>query len=117
LSFIETQSEYQGQYKSALTCLTCRYSSKSFSPFMFLSLPLPAHAPHASLIQCLRSFTSTELVSGDDCWFCPQCQQRREATKTMQLWRMPPILLVQLKRFSMNGPFWDKLQTKVSWGN
>lgn len=82
---------------------------------MYLSLPLPAHASRASLQQCIRAFTATELVAGADCWLCPRCQVRREATKTMQLWRLPPILLVQLKRFSMNGPFWDKLQTLVDF--
>ena len=30
--------------------------------------------------------------------FCPKCRQRREASKTIQIWRLPAILVVHLKR-------------------
>lgn len=105
---------FQGQLKSTLTCLACGCSSTTFSPFMYLSLPLPpAHVPRATLAQCLAAFTATERVSGSNAWHCPRCRVPREATKTNQIWRLPPLLLVQFKRFSLNGPFWDKLNTHV----
>ena len=33
------------------------------------------------------------------CRYCSVCQEHREATKMMVLWRLPPLLLIQLKRF------------------
>lgn len=59
---------FQGQFKSTLQCRTCRYTSVTFSPFMFLSLPLPANASRASLDACIRLFTATEHVRGADEW-------------------------------------------------
>jgi len=32
---------FTGQYKSLLTCRTCKYESARFEPFLFLQLPLP----------------------------------------------------------------------------
>jgi ubiquitin C-terminal hydrolase len=32
---------FTGQYKSLLTCRTCKYESARFEPFSFLQLPLP----------------------------------------------------------------------------
>lgn len=39
----------------------------------------------------------------------------RKATKRLSLSRLPPVLLIQLKRFSFNGPFTDKLETAVDY--
>lgn len=38
---------FTGQYKSLLTCRSCKYESARFEPFMFLQLPLPEddHVP------------------------------------------------------------------------
>lgn len=40
---------FTGQYKSLLTCRSCKYESARFEPFMFLQLPLPEddHIPVA----------------------------------------------------------------------
>lgn len=38
----------------------------------------------------------------------------RRATKTLTISRLPPVLLIQLKRFTtQNGVFWDKSETPV----
>lgn len=50
----------------------------------------------------------------DRCRNCPRCKQLRRATKTLTISRLPPVLLIQLKRFSTkNGVFWDKSETPV----
>lgn len=46
---------------------------------------------------------------------CPHCKTLRKATKQLSLSRLPPVLLIQLKRFSFNGPFTDKLETAVDY--
>ena len=46
---------------------------------------------------------------------CPHCKALRKATKQVFLSRLPPILLIQLKRFSFKGPFTDKLETFVDF--
>lgn len=32
---------FQGQFKSLVECLECRYKSRAFDPFMFVSVPIP----------------------------------------------------------------------------
>lgn len=48
--------------------------------------------------------------------YCPQCKAHREATKQMSLWRLPTILIVQLKRFSFKNLIWrDKIDKMVEY--
>ena len=45
---------------------------------------------------------------------CPRCKVPRRTSKTLTIARLPPVLLIQLKRFSTkNGMFWDKSETPV----
>ena len=39
----------------------------------------------------------------------------RKATKTLSLSRLPPVLLIHLKRFSSKGHFTDKVETFVDY--
>lgn len=46
---------------------------------------------------------------------CPRCKTLRKATKTLSLSRLPPVLLIHLKRFSFKGPFTDKIEKQVDF--
>jgi ubiquitin C-terminal hydrolase len=46
---------------------------------------------------------------------CPQCKVKRRAIKRLSLARLPPILLIHLKRFEANGRFSDKIDTFVDF--
>lgn len=46
---------------------------------------------------------------------CPKCKALRSATKILSLSRLPPVLLIHLKRFSVKGPFTDKIETVVDF--
>ena len=58
----------QGQFKSTLTCDACGFQSRSFSSFMFLTLPLPKHGRPTSIDECLELFAREERVGGDNQW-------------------------------------------------
>lgn len=49
--------------------------------------------------------------------YCPRCKVNRRASKTLTLVRLPPVLLVQLKRFIPvnGGRFWNKSETAVNF--
>lgn len=108
---------FQGQYRSRLQCLTCNTTSTTYNTFMYLSLPIPTKRgiSKVSLTQCLDAFLKEEIMEKDDAWNCPKCKTRRKATKRLSLARLPPILLIHLKRFSFKGPFSDKLETFVQY--
>ncbi len=47
--------------------------------------------------------------------FCPSCQKPQQATKKFDLWSLPSILVISLKRFSFNRYWRDKLDTHVDF--
>eukprot|EP00268_Persea_americana_P056126 TRINITY_DN6585_c0_g2_i2.p1 TRINITY_DN6585_c0_g2~~TRINITY_DN6585_c0_g2_i2.p1 ORF type:complete len:932 (+),score=131.36 TRINITY_DN6585_c0_g2_i2:337-3132(+) len=67
-----------------------------------------------SLFSCLEAFLKEEPLGLEDTWYCPACNQQRQATKKLDLWRLPDILVIHLKRFSYNH-FLDKLDTFVKF--
>ncbi|XP_013408956.1 ubiquitin carboxyl-terminal hydrolase 19 [Lingula anatina] len=72
--------------------------------------------PSITLNQCLQLFTEPEVLSPEEAWYCPQCKQHREATKQMSLWKLPHILIIQLKRFSFRNFIWrDKIDKMVQF--
>ncbi|KAG5219362.1 ubiquitin-specific protease doa [Salix suchowensis] len=64
-----------------------------------------------------HSFIS-RLLCGNPCSSnrdCPRCKTKRKATKQLSLARLPPILLIHLKRFETRGRFSDKIDTFVEY--
>ncbi|KAK9708423.1 ubiquitin-specific protease doa4 [Basidiobolus ranarum] len=108
-------SLFQGQFRSRLQCTSCKQTSTTYNPFMYLSLPIPLKGNGIPLSRCLDEFVKEEILDGDDAWFCSRCKTRRRAIKRLTLSRLPDILLIHLKRFSFSGPFRDKLDTLVSY--
>ncbi|CAB3411040.1 unnamed protein product [Caenorhabditis bovis] len=51
------------------------------------------------LTQMLDLFSETERLKPEESWYCSSCKEHVEATKKLQLYRLPPILIIQLKRF------------------
>ncbi|XP_026996022.2 ubiquitin carboxyl-terminal hydrolase 8 isoform X2 [Tachysurus fulvidraco] len=107
-------SLFQGQFKSTLQCLTCHHRSRTFETFMYLSLPL-ASSYKCSLQDCLKLFSKEEKLTDNNKVFCPHCKAQREFTKKLEIWKVPPILLIHLKRFWYEGRWKQKLQTSVDF--
>jgi len=68
-----------------------------------------------TLTQCLDAFVKSEVMEKTDAWHCPNCKGLRRATKQLSLSRLPPVLLIHLKRFQAKGPFTDKIETLVDF--
>ena len=66
-----------------------------------------------TLVDCFRYFTKREVLSTDDLWFCPKCKEMKRASKKIDLWILPKVLIVQLKRFNYTRYFRDKLDLLV----
>ncbi|XP_018432214.1 PREDICTED: ubiquitin carboxyl-terminal hydrolase 8 [Nanorana parkeri] len=105
---------FQGQFKSTVQCLTCHKKSRTFEAFMYLSLPLPSSSK-CSLQDCLKSFSKEEKLTDNNRFYCSNCKTRRDSTKKIEIWKLPPVLLVHLKRFSYEGRWKQKLQTCVDF--
>lgn len=65
------------------------------------------------LAECLDLFTQEETLSKEDSWYCRECKDFMQATKKFDLWRLPTVLVVHLKRFQYSRFFRDKISTNV----
>uniref|UniRef100_A0A8C9T1J3 ubiquitinyl hydrolase 1 n=1 Tax=Scleropages formosus TaxID=113540 RepID=A0A8C9T1J3_SCLFO len=74
-----------------------------------------AQAEPISLDSCLRAFTGEEELGEDELYYCSKCRTHRLATKKLDLWRLPPILIVHLKRFQFVNGRWIKSQKIVKF--
>nr|POE75289.1 ubiquitin carboxyl-terminal hydrolase 5 [Quercus suber] len=73
-----------------------------------------------SLYTCLEAFLREEPLVPEDMWFCPQCEERRQASKKLDLWRLPEVLVIHLKRFSYSSGHYTahiKLLDENRWYN
>jgi len=69
-----------------------------------------------TLDQCFQTFTRPERLDENNMWYCNQCKKHVRALKTMELWRLPNVLVVHLKRFEFKHALRrDKLDTFVDF--
>ena len=47
--------------------------------------------------------------------YCPYCKEHRQASKKLDLWRLPEVLVVHLKRFLYSRSMKHKLETFVNF--
>jgi len=67
------------------------------------------------LSECLKLYTSQEKLGAEDAWYCPNCQKHQQATKKFDLWSLPEVLIIHLKRFSYNRYWRDKIDTLIEF--
>ncbi|KAH1104269.1 hypothetical protein AAZX31_13G293100 [Glycine max] len=68
-----------------------------------------------SLYKCLEAFLQEEPLGPEDMWYCPGCKEHRQASKKLDLWRLPEILVIHLKRFQYSRYLKNKLETYVDF--
>jgi ubiquitin carboxyl-terminal hydrolase 4/11/15 len=68
-----------------------------------------------SLDDCLDEFSKEETLGQDDLWYCPQCKKHQAATKKLDIYKAPDILVICLKRFGSSRTMRDKLDHLVNF--
>ncbi|ETB62370.1 hypothetical protein YYC_00956 [Plasmodium yoelii 17X] len=63
-----------------------------------------------SVDTCLKLFSEEEHLDEDNTWYCSNCKLHVQAYKKLDLFRMPIVLILHLKRFN-NSNRW--LRTKI----
>ncbi|CEG43733.1 ubiquitinspecific protease [Plasmopara halstedii] len=64
------------------------------------------------LKHCLDAFTSEEKISEG---YCSSCRLHQEMTKKLEIWRLPPVMVVHLKRFQYTQTYRRKLASLVEF--
>ncbi len=68
-----------------------------------------------SIEDCLDEFVKEEQLGEADPWYCPRCKKHQQATKKFDIWKVPDILVVHLKRFSNSRMLRDKIDVLVDF--
>lgn len=104
------QDIFQGTLTNETRCLCCDTVSSKDEDFLDLSVDVEQNA---SITHCLRVFSETETLQGDQKYFCETCSSKQEAQKRMRIKRLPQMLALHLKRFK----YVDQLSryTKLSY--
>ncbi|KAI4381571.1 hypothetical protein MLD38_007632 [Melastoma candidum] len=86
-------------------------------PEVLKNMPAPkkSRSEPLSLYTCLEAFLREEPLVPEDMWYCPKCKERRQASKKLDLWRLPEVLVIHLKRFSYSRSMKHKLETFVNF--
>ncbi|KAF1987953.1 UCH-domain-containing protein [Aulographum hederae CBS 113979] len=73
------------------------------------------HRSGVTLDDCFAETAKTEVLSEDNAWRCSRCQKDQLASKTLEIWTVPDILVIHLKRFSQHRRFGDKIDVLVDF--
>ncbi|KYR00024.1 peptidase C19 family protein [Tieghemostelium lacteum] len=87
---------FEGILTNETKCLTCESITNKDESFLDLSIDIEQHR---SLNSCLSNFSSVEVLSKNDKFFCDKCNSLQEAQKRMKIKKLPNTLIIHLKRF------------------
>uniref|UniRef100_A0A8C1X3N7 Ubiquitin carboxyl-terminal hydrolase n=1 Tax=Cyprinus carpio TaxID=7962 RepID=A0A8C1X3N7_CYPCA len=79
------------------------------------SMDVPHQQTTVQLQECLELFTTVETLEEENPWYCPTCKKHQLATKKLDLWSLPEVLIIHLKRFSYTKYSREKLDTIVEF--
>jgi ubiquitin carboxyl-terminal hydrolase 8 len=102
----------QGQLRSTLVCGKCKTKSRRFDPFLYLSLPVAKAM--SKVTDALKKFLEEEKLSGTEQWYCPKCKCNVNTRKKIDLWKLPPVLILHLKRFKFEGNHCEKIDVPLT---
>ncbi|KAL7884651.1 hypothetical protein AOLI_G00074210 [Acnodon oligacanthus] len=79
------------------------------------SMDVPQQQTTVQLQECIELFTTVETLEEENPWYCPTCKKHQLATKKLDLWSLPEVLIIHLKRFSYTKYSREKLDTIVDF--
>mgnify|MGYP002142120631 CR=1 FL=1 len=92
---------FGGYLQSTVICATCKHASRTFDPFLDLSLEVKQCD---SIDAALKLFVQPEILTRGNRYRCEACHRLTDAQKQFTVYKAPEILTIQLKRFHVN-PF------------
>ncbi|KAG7521473.1 ubiquitin carboxyl-terminal hydrolase 11 [Solea senegalensis] len=79
------------------------------------SMDVPQQQTTVQLQECIELFTTVETLEEENPWYCPVCKKHQLATKKLDLWSLPEVLIIHLKRFSYTKFTREKLDSIVDF--
>lgn len=63
----------------------------------------------------VQSFVQKERLGSAEAWYCPKCKEHVQATKKLDLWSAPEVLILHLKRFQYTTQSRRKIDAPVAF--
>lgn len=79
------------------------------------NMDIPHQQTKVQLQECIELFTTVETLEEENPWYCPECKKHQLATKKLDLWSLPEVLIIHLKRFSYTKSTREKLESMVDF--
>ena len=97
---------FSGLYLSRIKCCECGYYNGTFDPFNSIQLQIPnTNNNDVDLDFCIDSFFKAELLQNDNKYNCIRCRKKVLAKKKLELWYLPKVLIIQLKRYDFSNNY------------
>ncbi|KAG6851255.1 hypothetical protein H0H93_011691 [Arthromyces matolae] len=101
--------QFRGKQVYGTLCNTCETTS-----FHHFSLSLTHGKNNAKLEDRIQAFLEPETLSGDNQYFCSQCDALQDATRYIDLQELPPVLHFSLLRFVYDLSTMERRKSKHS---
>lgn len=105
---------YYGQIKNSITCVKCNNVSHRYEEFNTINLNLNvSRSTENNLTDMFIKYLKPEIQNdSDNLYFCDNCKCNTVSIKNVSLWRLPPRLIIVLKRYSATD---NKIISKISY--
>ncbi|XP_019861446.1 PREDICTED: ubiquitin carboxyl-terminal hydrolase 15-like [Amphimedon queenslandica] len=91
---------------------SCGHEQKTYELVFPLTLPIPTKSD-VSLKDCLKLYTKEKLST--DPWYCDECNEVVDLSRKVEMWKMPQVLMVYLKRFCLKRGIHTKINDHVQF--
>lgn len=106
------KEQFCGTYAYITKCSACETTSERLSEFYELDLNIRGHK---SLDEALQGFLEVEKLEGDNQYMCQKCNKKQNATRSIVLKSLPPVLNLQLLRFVFESGVKKKLSSCIQF--
>ena len=52
-----------------------------------------------SIYSYIDLFVTYNILSEENAWYCPNCKEFVQASRKIDLWKLPEILIIHIQRF------------------
>lgn len=103
--YSEIMQMFYGIYVNTISSVDqdVTYSIKPEHYFILDLQILHNATPVHNIYDCFELFTSSEYLEGDNAWYNESTGKKENVKKQIRFWNLPNILIITLKRFSIDG--------------
>lgn len=87
----------QGIMLNIIECKKCSNKLYNFEPFTSLPIVLNNNNETQSITSMFRDYLKPQHCTGD--WICEKCNEKTDYTKSLKIWKSPPVLVFVIQRF------------------